>query len=520
MPPRHKPRAPENRDRTEYTTTQQDDADILVEAGAERDEETGDLVVDEETVRELGAVDATSVRENRRLDRVIQKKREGKKDVPFNTKDPIVIYGSLLRYWTPDSIDITVKRLLGGATTMPKPINGAALYDAVVYFHGQHAETEYEIKFTTSGRYLGTGRITIPDTRPTGQQGQSVQQPYYPNGGAPPGYTQVAPPPWQPPPQQQATTPTMQATPSASDQMAVMSQMFELFQRMQAAKAPQPQFQVPPTGVAPPTDPAAMMSQMFEMFQKMQGQVVAAPVQPQFVAPPQPAPPPPPQPVVDPMAMMTQMFDLFQKMQSSMRSAAEPGPSAFRRPQYDASHREGGPPRYQGPPGPPQAPQRQPTMAEQFRESIGVVRSAMGVVQEMESMLPGREQESPGLPADDDDSPVRVIDTGPAKIVVNKSDGSTRIWETGMANMDKIFKWVGEQHEVIQKAHAAKQQPQRQQLPPGYVEVGPGYTPPPGYVAVPVEEQQEDLPPPPANVPPPVSQRAAWGAPTVPEDEN
>jgi hypothetical protein len=498
------------------TPTMQDEADILEEVGAERDEETGDLVVDEETVRKLGAVDATSVRENRRLSNVIKKKRDGKKDVPFGTRDPMVIYDTLLRHWTPDSININCKRMLGGAQVMitSHPVDGTALYEAIKFFHGQHAETEYEIKFTGSGQYRGTGRITMPDTRtPAAQQGQPMQQPYYPNGGAPPGYVQVAPPP---------VAQAAQAAPSSSDPMAMMTTMFELFQRMQAAKAPQPQFQVPPAAPqAPLTDPAAMMSQMFDMFQRMQGQVVAPPVQPQFVAaPPQPAPPPPPQPSVDPMAMMSQMFDMFQKMQATVARSSEPGPSSFRRPPYDVRGDRGeGRPHYQGPPGPPQPPQRPPTMAEQFRESIGVVRSAMGVVQEMESMLPSREQESPGLPADDDDSPVRVIDTGPAKIVVNKSDGSTRLWETGMANMDKIFKWVGEQHEVIQKAHAQKQ-PQRQQLPPGYVEVGPDYKPPPGYVAVPVEERQDDLPPPPANVPPPVSQRAAWGAPTVPEDEN
>lgn len=349
---------------------------------------------------------------------------------------------------------------------------------------------------------------------------------YPPNGAPPPGYPQQ---PWQSP--QPQPTPPAQFVPQATDPMAMMGQMFQLLQQMQAAvPQPQVQFQPPPAMSSPqvtPTDPMAMMTQMFEMLRKMQGQVVPPAVpQPQF----QPAPTAaaPQQPVVDPMVMMTTMFDLFQKMQSSMRSAAEPGPSSFRRPPYSpqGDRGEGGPSRYQGPPGPPQLPQRQLTMAEQFRESISVVRQAASVIQEMETMLPGREQDMPGVQADDDDSPVRVIDTGPAKIVVNKSDGSTRLWETGMANMDKIFKWVGEQHEVIQKAHAAKQQPQRQ-LPPGYVEVGPGYTPPPGFVAVPEDplqhEQESPLSPAPENIPPPIgsSSSRTWGAPTIPsEDQN
>jgi hypothetical protein len=86
-----------------------------------------------------------------------------------------------------------------------------------------------------------------------------------------------------------------------------------------------------------------------------------------------------------------------------------------------------------------------------------------------------------------------------------------------------VLKWVGEQHETIQKAHAEQRREQAPKvLPPGYVEVGPGYQPPPGYVAVPVDPpqeapqgaQQQPLPPPPAEMPPPIQ----WGAPTIPSE--
>jgi hypothetical protein len=52
--------------------------------------------------------------------------------------------------------------------------------------------------------------------------------------------------------------------------------------------------------------------------------------------------------------------------------------------------------------------------------------------------------------------------------------------------------------------------------------VGPGYQPPPGFVAVPVDQVQEnDLPPPPERVPPPIRSepRAPWGAPPISSDE-
>jgi len=121
----------------------------------------------------------------------------------------------------------------------------------------------------------------------------------------------------------------------------------------------------------------------------------------------------------------------------------------------------------------------------------------------------GRHEVAETSPAEEDDgSPVRVVETGPARVVYNKEDGSVRGFETIVANADKIFKFVGEQADRLrdaQERRVQQQQPQQRVLPRGYVEVGPGYQPPPGFVAVPVD----DLPPPPEYVPPPVSR--TWG---------
>jgi hypothetical protein len=515
MPPRRKPRESNSheRDPNADTPTLQDDADILAEAGAEPDEETGELAVDGDTVRELGAVDATSVRENRRLSRVVQKKREGKKDVPFNTKDVVVIYGTLLQYWTPDSIDITAKRMLGGATTMlNKPINGAALYDAIMHFHGQHAEAEYEIKFTSSGKYLGMGRITMPNTLPATQQGQPMQQPYYPPNGVHPQPQQ----PWQPPAAQPQAP---QAIPPTSDPVAMLRQVLDMVQTISrpqqpAVPAPAPQQVTLPQITS--TDPVEMLRQVLEMVRQTQGAAVPPPVvQPAPVVMPPTAPQPGP---LDQIAVLRELLTLVREMQPPPPPPQRQAPRAFD-PNGD---REGERPPYARPAyEPPQPPQRPPTMAETFRESISVVRSAVDMMQEMEGVLPGREAQETSASPEDDDSPVRVIDTGHAKIVVNKSDGSTRLWETGVANMDKIFKWVGEQREAIQKESATRQRSQReqQQLPLGFVEVEPGYRSPPRYVAVPID--QDDLPPPPEHVPPPIRSepRAPWGAPPTSSDE-
>ena len=129
---------------------------------------------------------------------------------------------------------------------------------------------------------------------------------------------------------------------------------------------------------------------------------------------------------------------------------------------------------------------------------------------------------------EDDDTPVRVIDMGPAKGVINRSDGSLRGVETFMANLPDILKWVGEQRTEIRKAQEKRQE--KQQLPPGYAVAGPGYEPPEGFVAVPVDQippaaqQATSLPEPPAEMPPPIAEqpppaappKRAWGMPEIP----
>ena len=79
--------------------------------------------------------------------------------------------------------------------------------------------------------------------------------------------------------------------------------------------------------------------------------------------------------------------------------------------------------------------------------------------------------------------------------------------------MDKILKWSNEQIDNVNRARERRENV-RVQLPAGYVEMTPGYQPPPGMVAVPVDQSQ--LPPPPTEMPPPIRQhpqQASWGAP-------
>lgn len=555
------------RSQSTSTPAQEDEADILEEVGGERDD-GGELLVDEEAIRAVGAVDAESVRENRRMSAVVNKKRGGAKNVVFNTDDLLTKYEGLIKEWPPNTLDITVRRLTGTAvvhTIVSRPRSGVELYKAIKDLHGQYEEAQYEVKFLDTNQkvYRGTGRITMPDTRPASPQGQPPMT-YPPNGAPPPGYppgyggypppAPVYPPqaqaPQPSPPQYPVPPPAVQIIPSQFDpnsMMTMMNEMFSMFQRMQPPPQPPPQaqpqfpqFQAPPAMPPMPPPQASMaeqmawMKQMFDTFQQLQqGAQAPARVAPQPVAPPPPQAPSPTSSMAEMMGMMTMMLEFVQKMQPPAPRLGPSSSSPFRgdpRSSYDPRGDRNDPraPVY----APPQAPPRQPTMVEQFRESMGNMRAAASMFEEMESILPGRGgQQDAVVDAEDDDSPVRVIETGPVKMVINKSDGSTRIWETGLANADKVFKWIGEQHEVIQKAHAAKQQPQqqqqRQQLPEGYIEVRPGDQPPPGFsFSPPIEtsghetEEASPLPPPPARVPPPIQTtseppRPAWGPPTI-----
>jgi hypothetical protein len=199
-----------------------------------------------------------------------------------------------------------------------------------------------------------------------------------------------------------------------------------------------------------------------------------------------------------------------------------PNPRAPYYPQGDPSER---------PWQPPQQPQRQLSPADQFREAIGVVRTAVSVAEEFDALLPGRRGggyvEEPHDA--DQNGPVRVDEIGKLKTVRNNDEhGALRIGETLLTNLPEAVKWVGEQVDKINREKQKQQQPQ-QQLPPGYVEVHPGDQPPPGYVAVrvdsvPQQEPQEHLPPPPSHMPPPIQtpqapQRRTWDVPTIPENE-
>jgi hypothetical protein len=298
------------------TPAQQDEADIVAEIGATPSEdESGDLEIPEEKLHEVGAVDAESVLENRRVAEMVGKKRSGQQGVQFNVDNVIEKYEGIIKFWPPNTMDILVKRTTGTPVQrviQSRPRSGADLYAAIMAIHGRYEEAEYDVRFFDSNdkQRRGTGRITLPDTRDTPPmpqpqlQGQPPMSPYYP-----PQPGSIAPP----------------AAPS-TDPVAMMRAMFEMVQQMQrppaAVGVPAPVLQQQPAVQAPPsTDPVAMMQQMFRMFQEMQA---PGPVVPQPV--PAPTPASFPGQSTDPMAMMQQMFRMFQEMTPQTAQAPQVQP--------------------------------------------------------------------------------------------------------------------------------------------------------------------------------------------------
>jgi hypothetical protein len=477
-----------------------------------------------------------------------------------------------------------------------RPRTANELYAAIKKLHGRNAETTYAITFKDRAGHGGSGELSMPSTLdeplPThAAPGQPPQYPYPPHPQPAPVYQPPQPAYAQPPqpPAYPSPQPTMVA-PAPVDPVTLMQETFRLFQQMHSSMqpAPQPQPQPQPAPVPtmpqpPPVDPVTMMQETFRLIQQMHSSMQPAP-QPQPAPAPQPQMPPPPPQGSDPATMIAWMQEvarLFQQMRSSM--APPPAPAAAPPQQQPFNPQMMGMPPIQAPPGtmfvpgfgfvpvdrlfaalsgptpgergpyagprsayappgsgsgpgerppyqPPQPPQRQQTPFEQLREAATVLRSTIDVAREFGF---GQAPTEPEPQPEVDDGPVRVIDMGKAKGVINRSDGSLRGFETVLANMPDIINWVGKNVAEVRKATAEREQQRQQQqerLPPGYVRVGQDYQPPEGFVAVPVDQiptqaqsaqsAQQPLPEPPTEMPPPLAvdepPPKTWGMPQRP----
>ena len=370
---------------------------------------------------------------------------------------------------------------------------------------------------------------------------------------------QIPPPPPLPPPAQPVMQPPPVAPPPSgtpADQYAafyaMQRQQLELLQEMQRTAAAgqqippppplpppaQPVMQPPPVAPPPSGTPAdqyaafyAMQRQQLELLQEMQRTAAAGQQQPhvqtQPVAQPQQQPQRPQGPpgtvwVAD-LQQFVRLDVLYQAMTGERPSGASghrapPGPSS---PYYggDAPPPDPAQPTYgRSAHAPPvQQPQREKTPMEVMREAITLTQTLVSMADQVRP--PQQAVAAPEPEEPDDDSPVRVVDLGGAKGVFNVSDGSTRFMESIIANVPGVFKAAGEAWESARKARAeeeARRQQQKPQLPPGFVEVGPGYVPPEGFVAIPVGHVPQQAQPVQQAAPVQYAQPVVQAAPVMP----
>lgn len=468
-----------------HVPAQQDEEDIVEEVGGVRDEETGELVVDEEKIRELGAIDAETVRENRRIKAVANKQKTGKKGVSFDTSDPLVKYDGLLKTWGPNSIYIRVKRLTGAQVVYSIrtcPRSGEELLDALVREHGRHPEAEYQLEFrsTDGHQWRGSGRITLRDTQ---LQGQPMHYP--PPYGAQPGY------PPQQAPVQQAPTPQQQQPPQPQSPFALLQEALDTVQRLQGMQPqpqqPQPQPAAPQQTFVPQQPSLDEALQLIESLGRMtRGQGQRNPP----VSPPQVAPGPQLPTTAPPPGHFWAWLPESQCVVAMPQTRAAPNPTHRSPPYYP----HGDPNEHQAPPWQRPPPQR-PSSSNPLRDAIGIVRDAVAAAEEFDSLLPGRRggyvDEEPA--PQNEDSPVVYEKVGDIETIRNR-DGTLRWGETIGANVPGALKWFGEQMKKVEAERQRREQPRQ-------------------FDAAQVEEQpQEDLPPPPP-MPPPIQQtRRSWGA--------
>ena len=467
--------------------------------------------------------------------------------------DVFAQYEDVVRNCGPVSVYVERKGAQPGVWLLDHyPQNGPELYAALRHLHGQSLSSEYELRFRSGGDQRGSGHVTLPHVPATLPQQVPPPQQYV---QPPPQQLQYAAPAQQyAPPQPPPPAPPQQTSPA--DQYAafyaMQRQQLELLQEMQRTAAAgqqippppplpppaQPVMQPPPVAPPPSGTPAdqyaafyAMQRQQLELLQEMQRTAAAGQQQPhaqtQTVAQPQQQPQRPQGPpgtvwVAD-LQQFVRLDVLYQAMTGERPSGASghrapPGPSS---PYYggDAPPPDPAQPTYgRSAHAPPvQQPQREKTPMEVMREAITLTQTLVSMADQVRP--PQQAVAAPEPEEPDDDSPVRVVDLGGAKGVFNVSDGSTRFMESIIANVPGVFKAAGEAWESARKARAeeeARRQQQKPQLPPGFVEVGPGYVPPEGFVAIPVGHVPQQAQPVQQAAPVQYAQPVVQAAPAIP----
>ena len=448
--------------------------------------------------RRVGAINAEAVQSNRRRKAVLDKKRDGEKNIPWGEQDACLLYDDIIDVWPPATVLTHVTRISGSRTSWylrAQPRNGMDLHEAIrSQIHGRSPECEYQIVFRDAQTRVERGRANLilpngdvdsgptftpptPQAPPQASAPPAPQAPYPPQqplGYPPHGYPPQGYPPNDPPPgrwgaQERPAPPPPPPVVQSADPVVVMQlqrQLSEISAQLQGLGKAQ-------------SNPVAqqladIQSQLDRMVHQQQRPNAPAPVQvvhapappPPMYAPPPPAPPPPPPPPPPKMPEVPPGYALtmISGMPCFVPLTNMPGLGA----PPAAAPVAAAPP----PPPPPQiAPQLSPT--EQFAQTIGVVKGAVDAVRSLQAILPtaapaAAVAEAPEAP-EPDDAPTKNVKIGDVNTVQNTADGSIRPVDTFIANLPQIMSWAERQRNDIianqEKARAAAATSAGQPLP-------------------------------------------------------
>jgi len=128
--------------------------------------------ISEEQVQQIGAVDLESAAHNTRTDRIKMGKLSGKRNVPWNTTDPLEQLDSIRSTFAGEwpAMRIHVARVIPEPVMQFPPVPAASirntgmLYELVERYHGASPPATYQVKFIgASGAWRGSGHIGMPD---------------------------------------------------------------------------------------------------------------------------------------------------------------------------------------------------------------------------------------------------------------------------------------------------------------------------------------------------------------------
>jgi hypothetical protein len=415
-----------------------DEIEREVVGDVDEDDEGGEAPsIPKSRAKEVGAVNAESVQVNRRRKTILDRKRDGEKNVPWGEKDACLLYDDIITAWLPQQILCHVTRISGGSRTswylQGMPRHGMELYEAVrKQCHGISSEAEYQVAFRDrSGRSeRGRGTIIMPSTE--------FDQMAMPATGAP----RDPQPPTAPAPMAAAPMP------------------------QQPSYGPPSGYGGPPAGGAPPQggyDPVVVMeiqrqlSALQSQNEQLRQQVAMGQLNGPSRAPaPVPNAPPPP-------------FVMMPPMQAP---PATPAPAPARMPQippgYGLANIDGmtvlvplnglglglapAAPAAQQPAAAAPVPLPPPlSPVDQMQQTVGVIRGAVDAIRSVQSVLPQvaapmvAATAEEGAASAEDDSPTKVVKIGDVTTVQNVIDGSIRPVDTLIANAPAILTWMDKQ---------------------------------------------------------------------------